>query len=45
MNRKLNCVLLVDDSDSTNYVNEKIVNRADITNKVVAKESGMVALE
>lgn len=45
MSRKLNCVLLVDDSDSTNYVNEKIVNRADITNKVVAKESGMDALE
>ena len=45
MNRKLNCVLLVDESDSTNYVNEKIVNRADITNKVVAKESGMDALE
>ena len=45
MNRKLNCVLLVDDSDSTNYVNEKIVNRANITNKVVAKESGMDALE
>lgn len=45
MNRKLNCVLLVDDSDSTNYVNEKIVNRADITSKVVAKESGMDALE
>lgn len=45
MNRKLNCVLLVDDSDSTNYVNEKIVKRADITSKVVAKESGMDALE
>ena len=45
MNRKLNCVLLVDDSEPTNYVNKKIVEKTGITERVVTVESGFEALE
>ena len=43
--KKLNCVLLIDDSEPTNYVNKKIVTKANITEKIVAVESGFEALD
>jgi len=45
MNKKLNCVLLIDDDESTNFLHELIINQADITNEVIAHQSGKSALE
>ena len=45
MDRKLNCVLMVDDSEPTNYVNKKIVEKTGIAERVVTVESGFEALE
>ncbi len=45
MKNKLNCVLLIDDDESTNFLHEIIINQAEITNKVIARQSGSSALE
>lgn len=45
MKQKLNCVLLIDDDESTNFLHEIIINQAEITEKVVARESGRQALD
>lgn len=45
MKRKLNCVLLIDDDESTNFLHEIIIKKAGITEQVVAQQSGSAALE
>ena len=45
MNKKLNCVLLIDDDESTNFLHEVIIGQAGITEKVLAVQSGKAALE
>ena len=45
MKSKLNCVLLIDDDESTNMLNEMAVRFADCTEKIVAVQSGQAALD
>ncbi|MEQ9403357.1 MAG: response regulator [Cyclobacteriaceae bacterium] len=45
MKKKLNCVLLVDDDESTNFLHELIIKQAGVTEKVIAEQSGASALE
>ena len=42
---KLNCVLLIDDDESTNFLHEIIINQSKITKQVIAHQSGSSALE
>ena len=44
MERQLNCILLVDDNDADNYLHKLVIDKAGITEKVVAVESGEEAL-
>jgi CheY-like chemotaxis protein len=45
MKNKLNCVLLIDDDESTNFLHEIIINQAEMTENVVSLQSGEAALE
>ena len=45
MIRKLNCILLIDDDEPTNYIHERIINEVDCTEKIVAVQSGRQALD
>ncbi len=45
MNEKLNCVLLVEDDESTNYYNKIIINKADITKHIQVTWNGKEAIE
>ena len=45
MDRKLNCVLLVDDDEATNFYHQIIINEAGIADKISVAESGIEALE
>lgn len=45
MNKKLNCVLLVDDDDATNYINNIVIKKSNITDTIVTKLNGKEALE
>ena len=45
MKQKLNSVLLIDDDESTNFLNELILNEADCTKQIVAVQSGKKALD
>jgi CheY-like chemotaxis protein len=45
MNKKLNCIMLVDDSPDDNFFHEREIKKADLTNLVVTKNSGKKALE
>lgn len=45
MKRKLNCVLLVDDDDATNFLHEMVVRESDITEEVRSVLSADAALE
>jgi len=45
MGKKIECVLLVDDSQSTNFYNRKLIEEAHMANKVVELESATEALE
>ncbi len=42
---RLNCVLLIDDDEPTNYLNEKLIREAGCADTVVTKESGEEGLE
>lgn len=44
MKKKLNCILLIDDDELTNYINEITVNETDCTENLVTAESGKEAL-
>ncbi|AWW30771.1 response regulator [Echinicola strongylocentroti] len=45
MNRKIKCVLLIDDDEPTNFINEIILKRTGQVESIVAVQSGMAALE
>jgi CheY-like chemotaxis protein len=45
MNKKLNCILLIDDDEATNFFHELVINEAEITDQIVTVESGREALE
>lgn len=45
MKQKLNCILLIDDDEPTNFINEMIINKANCTEKVAVTESGKEALD
>jgi CheY-like chemotaxis protein len=45
MKKKLNCLLLVDDDNATNYLNKKIVQQVECTQHVVVASSGQQALD
>lgn len=42
---KLNCILLVDDDEITNFLNKKILQNVDAAHHIVAVESGEEALD
>lgn len=42
--KKLNCVLLIDDDEPTNFLNEMIISQLDCTERIVAVQSGLEAL-
>lgn len=44
MEKKLNCVLLIDDDESTIFIHERIIFLANICEKVVTKQSASHAL-
>jgi len=44
MKRKLNCILLIDDDESTNFLNELVIKHVDCTEKVVVVQSGREGL-
>jgi len=45
MNKKLNCILLVDDDEATNYYNEMIIEETDCAERVVTAEDGEEAIK
>ncbi|MDB5273941.1 MAG: hypothetical protein JWO58_2308 [Chitinophagaceae bacterium] len=45
MKKKLNCVLLVDDDNVTNFLNRKVIEKADIANRIEVKLNGQEALD
>lgn len=45
MENKLNCILLIDDDESTNFLHEIIINQAGIANQVISLLSGPAALD
>jgi len=45
MKKKLNCVLLVDDDDATNFLNRKVIQKAGIAQHVETTLNGSEAIE
>ncbi len=45
MKEKLNCILLIDDNGSTNFMHQLMVKKADCAEKCVAVQSGQDALD
>ena len=45
MKKKLNCVLLVDDDNVTNFLHSKVIEKADITDHIEVKLNGQEALD
>lgn len=45
MKQKLNCILLIDDDETTNFVNEILIDKAECAEKVHAVTSGLAALD
>ncbi len=45
MKKKLNCVLLIDDDEPTNFINRIIIEKSDCTNHVQVTESAEEALD
>ncbi len=45
MKRKLNCILLIDDDEPTNYLNQEVIEEVDCADKVVSKLTALEALE
>lgn len=43
--KKLNCILLIDDDETTNYVNTILINKLGCTEQTKSVTSGMAALE
>ncbi|WP_020533064.1 response regulator [Flexithrix dorotheae] len=45
MKKKLNCILLVDDDEPTNFLHEMVISDFDCTEKIVSVQDGNEALE
>ena len=45
MERKLNCILLIDDDEATNFLHKIVIRNAKCAEKVVSVQSGKAALE
>lgn len=45
MKKKFNCTLLIDDDIVSNFVSEKIIQNADITNELKVAQNGHVAFK
>jgi CheY-like chemotaxis protein len=45
MNRKLKCILLVDDNPDDNFFHERVIKKSNLAEIVVAKQTGIDALE
>lgn len=45
MKQKLDKVLLIDDSDADNFIHQRVIKKADITNNIIVKKSGQEALD
>jgi CheY-like chemotaxis protein len=45
MNKKLNCIMLIDDSADDNFFHEREIKKTDLTNVVITKPSGRKALD
>lgn len=45
MKKKLNCILLIDDDEATNFLNQMILRKVDCTDKIIVTQSGYEALE
>ncbi|WP_089082181.1 response regulator [Roseivirga ehrenbergii] len=45
MNNKLNCILLIDDDDATNFIHQVIIKKSDITEQLVTTLNGKQALD
>ena len=45
MKQKLNCILLIDDDEPTNFINEIIINQTDCTKNVITMQSARNAIE
>jgi CheY-like chemotaxis protein len=45
MKKKLNCVLLIDDDEPTNFLHAYALEKADVTERIVTAKSGQEALD
>jgi CheY-like chemotaxis protein len=45
MKEKLNCILLIDDDEATNYINHRILSRLDCTEQIQSVQSGRDAID
>ncbi len=45
MKKKLNCVLLVDDNESDNFLHKRVIAKADIANRIEIALNGKEALD
>lgn len=45
MTKKLNCILLIDDDEATNFIHKRVIREADCAEKVVAVQSGDEGLD
>ncbi|SMG48303.1 CheY chemotaxis protein or a CheY-like REC (receiver) domain [Marivirga sericea] len=44
MKKKLNCILLIDDDEATNFLHKSILEEADISEKIIVRENGEEAI-
>ena len=45
MKKKLDCIMLVDDSSDDNFFHERVINKSDLSEKIILKNSAAQALE
>ena len=45
MKKKVNCVLLIDDDDATNYIHQHVINEADFAENIKIVGNGQEALD
>ncbi len=45
MKKKLNCILLIDDDESTNFINKRVVEKSGYSEKCIAVQGGQAALD
>ena len=43
--KKLNCILLIDDDESTNFLHELVIKKAGVADEVISHQSGKSALD